>query len=193
MESLPLTLHDFPVDRYRPLLRLHLRQMQLGRLYQARFDSSDVLQESLLRAVRAFDQVRGRQEAELVRWLHAIVKNVLVDFVREQGAAKRDPRMEQTIHDAAGEWDTPLAAYLTASESGPRTGMMRQEELLRLATAVDQLPEAERDAVIAHYILELPLAEVAVRLERSEKGVAGLLFRGKRRLRELLSDREETS
>lgn len=182
----PLNRHEFPIERYRPLLHLHLRQMQLGRLYQARFDVSDVLQESLYRALRAFDQVRGRHEAEVVRWLQAIVKNVLLDFVREQGAAKRDPRMEQTIHASHDEGDTPLAAYLAASESGPSSRMVRQEELLQLAHAVEQLQEAERDAVIAHYILELPLAEVAIRLERSVKSVAGLLYRGKRRLRELL-------
>ena len=94
------------------------------------------------------------------------------------------------MSEAAEDWDTPLTAYVAASEPGPSTLIMRQEELLRLAAAVDQLPEAERDAVIAHYILELPLAEVALRLARSEKGVAGLLFRGKRRLREWLSESE---
>jgi RNA polymerase sigma-70 factor (ECF subfamily) len=185
-----MTRHEFPLELYRPLLSLHVRQLQLGRLYQARFDSSDIVQETLLRAVKALDQVHGQQEAERVRWLQTIVKNVLVDFVREQGAAKRNPRMEQTVGDAANDWDTPLAAYLTASEPGPSSLMMRQEELLRLATAVDQLPEAERDAVIAHYILELPLSEAARRLNRTEKGIAGLLYRGKRRLRELLTELE---
>ena len=181
------------LNRYRPLLHLHVRQLQLGRLYQARFDSSDIVQESLLLAVRAWDQVAARQEAEQVRWLQTIVRNVLVDFVREHGAAKRDPRLEQTVCDAAEDWDTPLAAYLSTSEPGPGTLMMRQEELLRLAAAVDQLPDAERDAVIAHYILELPLAEVASRLDRTQKGIAGLLFRGKRRLREILNAAEGAS
>lgn len=183
---------ELSLIRYRPLLHLHVRQLQLGRLFQARFDASDIVQESLLRAVRGWDQVDGKQEAEQVRWLQVIVRNVLVDFVREQGAAKRDPRLEQTVCEAADDWGTPLAAYVAASEPGPSTLMMRQEELLRLAAVVDQLPEAERDAVIAHYILELPLAEVALRLNRSAKGVAGLIFRGKRRLRELLTDAEET-
>ena len=181
-----MTAPDWPLDRYRPLLVLHVRQLRLGRLYQARFDTSDVVQESLVRAVKAFDQVRGRTEAELVRWLRAIVGNVLVDLVREHGAARRDPRLERTAALAGEDADTPLAAYLTASEPGPSTLVGRQEELLRLAAAVEQLPEAERDAIVAHYLLGLPLAEAAQRLGRTEKGVAGLLFRGKRRLRELL-------
>jgi RNA polymerase sigma-70 factor (ECF subfamily) len=184
---------DPTLDRYRPLLCLHVRQLRLGRLYRSRFDSSDVVQEALARAVRALDQVRGRAEPELVRWLQAIVGNVLVDLVREHGAGKRDPRREQSVCDAAGDGDTPLGAYLTASQPGPCTLAARREELLRLAAAVEKLPDAERDAVVAHYILELPLAEVAARVGRTEKGAAGLVFRGKRRLRELLAGRGEES
>jgi RNA polymerase sigma-70 factor, ECF subfamily len=186
-----MTPADWSPDRYRPLLCLHVHQLRLGRLFRARFDSSDVVQEALARAVRAQDQVRGRSEPEVVRWLQAIVGNVLVDLVREHGAAKRDPRLEQTVGAAAADDGTPLAAYLTAAEPGPSTLASRREELLRLAAAVEQLPDAERDAVIAHYLLGLPLAEVASRLGRTEKGVAGLLFRGKRRLRELLAALED--
>ena len=166
MESLSKTLHDFPVDRYRSLLRLHLRQLQLGRLYQARFDSSDVLQESLLRAVRAFDQVRGRQEAELIRWMQAIVKNVLVDFVRKQVAAKRDSRLEKTVCDAAGEWDTPLAAYLTASESGPGRPKRRVEHLADLGGQGDG---RERLLQEVHPLAEHPVPDHrVVRVPRHE-------------------------
>jgi RNA polymerase sigma-70 factor (ECF subfamily) len=183
-----MTSPDRPLDRYRPLLCLHVRQLKLGRLYRARFDSSDVVQEALVRAVKGLDQVRGAAEPEFVRWLQAVVRNVLVDLVREHGAGKRDPRLERTAADAAGDADTPLAAYLAASQPGPSTLAARQDDLLRLAAAVERLPEAERDAVVAHFILELPLAEVAARLGRSEKGAAGLVFRGKRRLRELLTE-----
>ncbi len=177
--------------RYRPLLRLHVRQLQLGRLYRARFDSSDVVQESLLRAVKKLEQARGRTEAELVGWLRKIVANTLVDLVREHGADMRDPALERTLCDAASDGETPLAAYLAATDPGPSTLAARKEELLRLACALDRLPEAERDAVIAHYILELPLAETAARLGRTAKGVGGLLFRGKRRLAALLAAPEE--
>lgn len=177
--------------RYRPLLRLHVRQLQLGRLYHARFDPSDVVQEALLRAVRGLDGLHATDEVAVVSWLREVVGNVFIDLVRRQDAARRDPRREQAIGEAAGDGDTPLAAYLTASQPGPSTLAVRREELLRLAEAVDQLPDGERDAVIAHCILELPLAEVAQRLGRTEKGAAGLVFRGKRRLRQLLTAAEE--
>jgi RNA polymerase sigma-70 factor (ECF subfamily) len=168
-------------------LRLHVRQLQLGRLFRARFDSSDVVQEALVRAVKGLDAWHGTDEPQLVRWLQEIVQNTFVDLMRKHSADRRDPRREQSIHDAAGDEDTPLAAYLAASQPGPSTLATRREELLRLAAAVDQLPDAERDAVIAHYILELPLAEVAARLGRTVKGAACLVYRGKERLRKLLA------
>jgi RNA polymerase sigma-70 factor (ECF subfamily) len=176
------------LTRYRALLRLHVRQLQLGRLYHARFDSSDVVQEAMLRAVRGLDRLQAGDEAGIVAWLREVVGNVFIDLIRRHDAEKRDPRREQAIGEAVGDSDTPLAAYLIASRPGPSTLAVRSEELLRLAEAVDKLPDAERDAVIAHYILELPLAEVATRLGRTEKAVAGLVFRGKRRLREFMTD-----
>ncbi|AMV25721.1 RNA polymerase sigma factor SigM [Gemmata sp. SH-PL17] len=179
------------LDRYRPLLRLHVRQLQLGRLYRARFDSSDVVQESLLRAFKGIDQVRGRSEAEFVGWLQKVVAHTVIDLVREHSAAKRDPGLERTLCDAVDDDETPLGAYLTATEPGPSAQAVRKEELLCLAAALDRLPEAERDAVIAHYILELPLAETATRLGRTTRGVGGLLFRGKRRLSALLAAPED--
>jgi RNA polymerase sigma-70 factor (ECF subfamily) len=185
-----MTPPDWPLERYRALLCLHVRQLKLGRLYRARFDSSDVVQEALARAVKGLDQFHGRAEPELVRWLQTIVGNVLVDLVREHGAGKRDPRLERTICGASGDDDTPLAAFAAASQTGPSSLAAKQEDLLRLADAVERLPEAERDAVVAHFVLELPLAEVAARLGRTEKGAAGLVFRGKRRLREMLAGRE---
>ena len=186
--SSPVNAPELCLDRFRPLLRLQVRQLQIGRLYRARFDSSDVVQEALVRAVRGLDEVRGRDEPQFVRWLQKIVRNAFFDLLREHDADMRDPRLEQTIQDAVGEEDTPLAAYLTAVQPGASTLTTRSEELLRLAAAMDQLPAAERDAVIAHFILELPLAEAAVRLGRTVKGVAGLLFRGKARLRTLLAN-----
>jgi RNA polymerase sigma-70 factor (ECF subfamily) len=176
------------LDRFIPLLRLYVRQLQLGRL-RSWFDSSDVVQEALKRAVEGLNGFRGQSEAELVAWLHKVVRDAFIDIVRRIYAHKCDPRLERSIEDAVADGDTPLGAYLTAVQPGPSTLAVRREELLRLAAAVDRLPEAERDAVIGHYILELPLAEVATRIGRTDRAVAGLLVRGKRRLRELLTER----
>jgi RNA polymerase sigma-70 factor (ECF subfamily) len=184
---------DIPFDRYRAMLLLHVRTLQIGRQLRARFDASDVVNEALMRAVRGLDGRRGADEPELIAWLKTIVKNTFIDLVRKHSAEKCDPRQEQAIADAASDSATPLGALLSASQPGPCTLAAKREELLRLAAALDRLPEAERDAVIARFILKLPLCEAAVQLGRSEKGVAALIYRGKCRLRELLGESGDTT
>lgn len=180
-----MTPADRSLDRYRPLLHLHVRQLRLGRLHRAKFDSSDIVQETFAKAVRGLDGFRGQTEAELVAWLRRILRNVLVDFVR----TNPDPGLEVSLH-AADDGETPLGVYLTASTPGPSTLARRKEDILRVAAAVGRLPGDEQDAVVARHLLGLSVPEIAARLGRSTKGVGMLLYRATRRLKELLSDGE---
>src|SRR5262245_47635968 len=88
---------DWDLDRYRPLLRLQVRQMQLDPRFQRRFDSSDLVQETLLRAHGNLARFRGRTEADLVKWLQEILANVVTDEVRKARARKRDLTLEQSL------------------------------------------------------------------------------------------------
>jgi RNA polymerase sigma-70 factor (ECF subfamily) len=180
-----MTPADRSLDRYRPLLHLHVRQLRLGRLHGARFDSSDVVQETFAKAVHGLDGFRGQTEAQLVAWLRRILRNVLVDFVR----ATPGSGLEVSI-DAADDGGTPLGAYITATTPGPSTLARRKEDILRVAAAVARLPGDEQDAVVARHILGLPVPEVAVRLGRTTKGAAMLIYRATCRLKKLLADEE---
>jgi RNA polymerase sigma-70 factor (ECF subfamily) len=57
-------------ERYRPLLYLQVRLLQLAPQFRRRFDSSDLVQDALLRAHQYRDQFRGTTDAEWVGWLH---------------------------------------------------------------------------------------------------------------------------
>jgi RNA polymerase sigma-70 factor (ECF subfamily) len=81
-----------------------------------------------------------------------------------------------------------LEAWLAADQSSPSVRAERHEELFRLAAALAALPEDQRRAVELHHIQERPLAEVAAELGRSKGAVAQLLFRGLKKLRELLGE-----
>jgi DNA-directed RNA polymerase specialized sigma24 family protein len=62
------------LNRYRPLLRLQIRQMELDPPLQRRFDSSDIIQETMLRAHADLARFRGQTEAELVSSLQEILR-----------------------------------------------------------------------------------------------------------------------
>jgi RNA polymerase sigma-70 factor (ECF subfamily) len=67
---------------------------------------------------------------------------------------------------------------------------MRQEQLLRLADALAQLPDDQRVALELHHLQGHSAPAIAKVMDRSTASVAGLLRRGLQTLRSLL--REET-
>ena len=60
---------------------------------------------------------------------------------------------------------------------------------LKMAEAVENLPESQREAIRLHYLEGLKLSEVAEITGKSSGAVAGLLHRGMKTLRQQLADR----
>lgn len=179
---------DIRLERYRPLLRLQVRKLELDRRLRRRFDSSDLIQETLLKAHQKFADFRGTSDGELVAWLQQILGNVVADEVRKARARKRDIGLEQALDEVLAESSVRLEEYLATDAASPAEQAQRSEELLRLAAAIEQLPDDQRDVVIHRDLLGTPVAELAEAMGRSEKSVAGLLLRGRRKLRELLDE-----
>lgn len=176
------------LDRYRPLLRLQARQVELDARLQRRFDASDVVQEALLKAHASRDQFRGRTEAELVVWLHEILASTLVDEVRKAHAQKRDLGLERSLQAAVADSSARLEAYLADANPTPAAQAERHELLAHIAQALDQLPEDQRDVVLLRDVQGRSIAEIAGQLGRTKKSVAGMLLRGRGKLRQLLQD-----
>jgi RNA polymerase sigma-70 factor, ECF subfamily len=180
--------NHWDLERFLPLLRLQARQLHLDRRLQRRFDPSELVQETVLRAHKNLDQFHGQTEAELMKWLQTILANTLRDKIRKETALKCDVRRERPLEDAAiTESSIWWNKFIDDHQPSPSQEAERHERALRLTTAIDRLPEDQRDVVILHYLMEKPVAEIAGLLDRSEKAVAGLIYRGLRRLRELMA------
>src|SRR5438128_7224155 len=85
-----------PLDAYRDYLRM-LANLQLGPRLQTKVDASDIVQQTLLEALKCQDQFRGQSEAELTAWLRAILANVLAGAARRYSAGARDLTREQSL------------------------------------------------------------------------------------------------
>jgi RNA polymerase sigma-70 factor (ECF subfamily) len=81
-------------------------------------------------------------------------------------------------------------AWLADGQTSPSQKAEKNEDLLRLANALEKLPAPQREAVVLHHLQAMSLAELAKYLGRSEPAVAGLLHRGLKKLRELLQDQD---
>lgn len=167
------------------LARLHLD----GRL-RGKLDPSDLVQQTLLQAHAHLDQFRGQSEAELRAWLRRILANALAEAARRYGAEARDLKREQSLEAQLTESSARLERWLTAEQTSPSQHMQHEEQLLRLARALGQLPEDQRQAVELHHLLGHSVAETAERMARTKQAVIGLLFRGLKKLRGLLAEKE---
>jgi RNA polymerase sigma-70 factor (ECF subfamily) len=175
------------LEDYRDYLRL-LARLQVDSWLQGKLDPSDLVQETLLDAHRNLDQFRGRTEAELAAWLRQILANNLAGAARRFGAGKRDVGREQSLEAALEESSARLESWLAEERSSAHERAERGEELLRLARALARLPEDQRRAVELHHLRGLTVAQAGAEMGRSRSAVMGLIFRGLRRLREMLNE-----
>jgi RNA polymerase sigma-70 factor, ECF subfamily len=177
------------LERYRDYLRL-LARLQLSVRLQAKLDASDIVQQALLQAHAGLGQFRGQTEAEWLAWLRTILANTLAAAGRRFSAEARDPGRERSLEVELDESSSRMEGLLAADQSSPSERAVRADELLRLARALNSLPVDQRQVVELHHLKGLPIAEVAQVMDRTRPAVVGLLYRGLKRLRELLQDQE---
>jgi RNA polymerase sigma-70 factor (ECF subfamily) len=175
-----------PLESFRGYLQL-LARLQLGPELRGKIDSSDVVQETLLRAHRNREQFQGRTEAEQAGWLRTILAHSLADAARKLAPNGRHGR-EQSLEAAIEQSSLRLEAMLATGLSSPSGKAVRNEQLQRLADALATLPDDQRAAVELRHLQGLSMAQIGQRMNRSVASVGGLLQRGLRGLRQCLDE-----
>jgi len=178
---------DQELERFRDYLGL-LARLQLDAKLQGKVDLSGVVQQTLLEAHQALAQFPDRNTGLRAAWLRQILANNLRDEIRKLGTAARDVDRERSLEMAIEASSSRLGEWLAATQSSPSQQAIRQEELVGLAVALARLPADQRQAVELHHLKGCPLADAAGQMDRSKGAVAQLLFRGLKKLRELLSE-----
>ena len=175
------------IEDYRDYLLLLVR-LQIGTRLRAKLDASDVVQQAILHAHERRAQFRGETEGEWLAWLRAILANALAAAARRFDTPGTRPGRERSLEAELERSSSRLEDLLAADQTSPSERAVRGEELLRLAHAIARLPEDQRRVVELHYLKGLTVADVAEQIGRTRPAAVGLLFRGLKRLRELLRD-----
>src|SRR5262245_41356083 len=180
-------MDSLTILRYRDYLGL-LARTYLGTRLRTKLDASDIVQQVILRAHESRGQFRGTSEDEKLAWLRAILANVMAANARRFNAAMRNVGRERSLERDLQLSSSRLECLIAVDQTSPSEGAVRGEELLRLATALARLPDDQACVIDLHHLQGLPVAEVAVRIGRTRPAVVGLLFRGLKKLRELMRE-----
>jgi RNA polymerase sigma-70 factor (ECF subfamily) len=134
---------------------------------------SDVVQEAFLEAFLAREELDRKDSQEFRAWLAMRLTSRLVDEARRAKRAPATiPLMEVEEERAPAESRRGVLEELRASEA-----------VRRFWEAFEGLTPEQREALIGRRVEGLSLRELAVRMGRTQGGVAKLVERAVRRLR----------
>lgn len=175
---------DRLLRHYEPWLKV-LAQTQVESRFQAKFDPADIVQQTMLEAVRAFPGFRGTTGAEFTAWLRQILAHALAHEIRRYaGTQKRDLARERSLDETLDEASRRFGDLLAASGTSPSQQAVKNERELQLARLLDSLPADHREVLILRHLEGLTHEEIALRLGRKPGAVRMLWVRALARLRE---------
>jgi RNA polymerase sigma-70 factor (ECF subfamily) len=171
--SVPVQSPSFEVEALASLDSLYRTALRLTRVPA---DAEDLVQDTYLKAFRAADSFQPG--TNLRAWLFTILHNTARNRVRDRA------REAVTVDS-----DTVERASDASSQGGdtPETLLLRDTLGPELQAAVDELPDAFRQAVWLRDVEEFTYAEIAAMLEIPPGTVMSRISRGRRMLYERLN------
>jgi RNA polymerase sigma-70 factor (ECF subfamily) len=171
------------------LLRRHQTSLYNFALRQLRSPqlAEDAVQEAFVRVVKNASEFK--HEARFTTWLYTITRNICIDHLRKR-ALRKHPSLDQPQQSEEGEGPT-----LGEQTADPRTSVEREatgtELKERIARAVEQLPDDQREVFLMREVANLPFKEIAEITGVPENTVKSRMRYALERLQQALSEYEE--
>jgi len=145
-------------------------------LTRSKTEAEDLVQETYLRAARAFDRLRP--DSNLKSWLFTILRNVYLNQIRRRQSGPPIVEMEDQFSDlpdrASSSALDPLSAYLAS---------LKRQDVHR---AIESLPAVYREVIILREFEDLSYLEIAEVLNCPAGTVMSRLGRAREKLKRVL-------
>src|ERR1700728_3881117 len=138
------------IERARPRLRNFI-----GKRVADQSDAEDILQEVFYELVEAYRMVKPVEQ--MTAWLFRVARNRITDLFRSK---KRTGLSEPAVRTEDGD-EVQWEDLLPSPDAGPESSYARSVLLEELDAALDELPEEQREAFLAHEFLGYSFKELA--------------------------------
>ena len=149
-------------------------------------DAQDVVQDSLLRAFRFFDGLKGDDARP---WLLGIVRNTAFTWLREQGKYADHVEFNDDRDSDASD------PAFVAGSNNPEQFLLRKIDAQRLNDAIENLPAIYREVIVLRELEDMAYEQIAAIAAMPVGTVMSRLSRARAILRKTLTEtnKEPTS
>lgn len=180
-----LAARDELFTRYLPRVRA-IVAMKLNRRVAQLAEDEDIVQESLLHALRGLAGFQPRSDGTFYDWISTIIANRIRDEWRRSTAGKRDARRVEVF----GLCDSSCLSALMQPDPSPSPSedAVAAEVGAQLESGLLALDERHREAIVLRELCGMSYAEITERLTLGgESSARSLVTRAKARLSEKLA------
>ncbi|HTQ37712.1 MAG TPA: sigma-70 family RNA polymerase sigma factor [Pirellulales bacterium] len=181
-------LAEFLVAKHPQLMAFIDRRLGAG--LRRKIEPDDLYQEVSAEAVRSLGEV-DLTDRDPFNWLCQVAERRIIDAHRRFfGSQKRDAGREVSLNAAGGGSTSTtrpgLINMLVASMTSASQAFSRDQKQLRMLTALEQLPEENREALRLRYLEGMPSKQIAEKLGKSDGAIRVMLTRSLAKLQQIL-------
>jgi RNA polymerase sigma-70 factor (ECF subfamily) len=177
------------LERYRGRLR-RMVAMRLDPRLEGRVDSSDVIQEGYLDAMRRLEEYLLDPSVPFYIWLRFLVgQRVQEQHRRHLATPGRDVGREVSIYEGAmpGASTRTLAERLMGKLTSPSNAAIRAERKIRLQEALNRMDPLDREILVLRHYEQMTNGDAAAALSLEKSAASKRYTRALQRLKEILA------
>lgn len=173
------------LEKLTPELRRRVGSKMSGP-WRSLVDEDDILQVTFMEACTRLDKFTGGGASGFLAWLTRMAENNRIDAVRALEGAKRPAPSKRVTAQSHEDSAQALIELLGVTSTTPSRQAAKGEAARLLDVALAALPTDYEKVIRLYDLKQLPAADVAKEMGRSEGAVFMLRARAHERLKEVL-------